>query len=151
MLPLAFDFFLGFQQFGTAGADRRAGGGRDVDASSSSARSTSTSSLTIKFIVAFGLCFQLPVLLTLMGRPGSSRPRGSAGMRKYALVGILIARRDRDARPDVMSQVILFAVVYRSTRSRSCWCAWSSGKREARAAGRGPLGRGQTVTAEEQP
>ena len=46
--------------------------------------------LTLKFIMAFGLCFQLPVLLTLMGKAGLVSARGLASMRKYAMVGILV-------------------------------------------------------------
>ena len=46
-------------------------------------------SLTMAFIVAFGLCFQLPVLLTLLGKVGLISPVGLAN-RKYAVVAILI-------------------------------------------------------------
>jgi sec-independent protein translocase protein TatC len=67
--------------------------------------------LTIKFIVAFGLCFQLPVLLTLMGKAGLVSARGLRGTRKYAMVGILIVAALATP-PDVISQVILFVVVY---------------------------------------
>ena len=45
--------------------------------------------ITLKLIVAFGLSFQLPVLLTLMGRAGMATAAGLAGVRKYAVVGIL--------------------------------------------------------------
>ncbi len=67
--------------------------------------------LTIKFIVAFGLCFQLPVLLTLMGKAGLVSAAGLAGTRKYAMVAILVVAAIATP-PDVVSQVILFTVVY---------------------------------------
>src|SRR5690606_23906770 len=64
ILPLAFQFFLGFQQ---------GGGMLSPEDAEGLARAGITFqgsieeylSLTIKFIMAFGLCFQLPVLLTL--------------------------------------------------------------------------------------
>ena len=40
--------------------------------------------LTMKFIIAFGLCFQLPVLLTLMGKAGLVSSEVLAKSRKYA-------------------------------------------------------------------
>jgi len=67
--------------------------------------------LTIKFIVAFGLCFQLPVLLTLMGKAGLVGAAGLRSMRKYAVVGILVLAA-LVTPPDVITQVILFTVVY---------------------------------------
>jgi len=45
--------------------------------------------ITLKFIMAFGLCFQLPVLLTLMGKAGLVSAQGLGSVRKYAAVGIL--------------------------------------------------------------
>jgi sec-independent protein translocase protein TatC len=45
--------------------------------------------LALKFIFAFGLCFQLPVLLTLLGKAGLVTAEGLGNVRKYAVVGIL--------------------------------------------------------------
>ncbi|WP_102108155.1 twin-arginine translocase subunit TatC [Oceaniglobus roseus] len=67
--------------------------------------------ITLKFILAFGLCFQLPVLLTLMGKAGLVSSRGLAGVRKYAVVGILVLAAVVTP-PDVVTQLILFTVVY---------------------------------------
>jgi sec-independent protein translocase protein TatC len=70
-----------------------------------------TLDISLKLIVAFGLCFQLPVLLTLMGKAGLVSAAGLAGMRKYAVVLILLVAA-LVTPPDVMSQLILFAAVY---------------------------------------
>lgn len=67
--------------------------------------------ISLKFIMAFGLCFQLPVLLTLMGKAGLVSARGLASMRKYAMVGILILAA-LVTPPDVITQLILFTAVY---------------------------------------
>ncbi len=70
-----------------------------------------TLDITLKMIVAFGVCFQLPVLLTLMGSAGLASSRGLRGTRKYAVVGILIVAA-LVTPPDVTTQIILFVVVY---------------------------------------
>ncbi|WP_371153618.1 twin-arginine translocase subunit TatC [Jannaschia sp. 2305UL9-9] len=67
--------------------------------------------ITLKMIVAFGLCFQLPVLLTLMGKAGLVSAEGLASVRKYAVVGILLLAA-LVTPPDVITQVILFVVVF---------------------------------------
>ena len=67
--------------------------------------------ITLKFIMAFGLCFQLPVLLTLMGKAGLVSARGLSSMRKYAMVGILVLAA-LVTPPDVITQLILFTAVY---------------------------------------
>ncbi|MEO0369943.1 MAG: twin-arginine translocase subunit TatC [Pseudomonadota bacterium] len=67
--------------------------------------------ITLKFIMAFGICFQLPVLLTLMGKAGLVSAVGLGGVRKYAMVGILILAA-LVTPPDVITQMILFTVVY---------------------------------------
>ena len=70
-----------------------------------------TLDISLKLILAFGLCFQLPVLLTLMGKAGLATSAGLANMRRYAIVLILIVAA-LVTPPDVMSQLILFFAVY---------------------------------------
>ena len=107
--PLAFDFFLGFQQTGSV-LD-----GEDVENAAAGIAFQGSAqeylSLTIKFIVAFGMCFQLPVLLTLMGKAGLVSAEGLGNVRKYAVVAILVLAA-LVTPPDVITQVILFVVVY---------------------------------------
>ncbi len=108
--PLAFDFFLGFQQPGSVLGE----GATDKNAVAGIAFQGSAQeylSLTIKFIVAFGLCFQLPVLLTLMGKAGLVSAAGLGAVRKYAVVAILVLAA-LVTPPDVITQVILFVVVF---------------------------------------
>ncbi|EYD71321.1 twin-arginine translocase subunit TatC [Limimaricola hongkongensis] len=107
--PLAFDFFLGFQQPGSLVEGPESETAAAGIAFQGSAQAYLA--LTIKFIVAFGLCFQLPVLLTLMGKAGLVSAKGLAGVRKYAMVAILLLAAVATP-PDVVSQVILFTVVY---------------------------------------
>ena len=66
---------------------------------------------SLVFIMAFGLCFQLPVLLTLMGKAGLVSAEGLGGVRKYAMVAILVLAAVVTP-PDVVTQLILFVVVY---------------------------------------
>lgn len=116
VIPLAFDFFLGFQQVGMAPVPVD-GEVTAVDGTLGTAGITFQGSvaeylaLTLKFIVAFGLCFQLPVLLTLMGKAGLVSSEGLGNVRKYAVVAILVLAAVVTP-PDVITQVILFVVVY---------------------------------------
>ena len=106
--PLAFTFFLNFQQAGTVMNDEVTNTAAGIAFQGSAQEYLS---LTIKFIVAFGLCFQLPVLLTLMGKAGLVSSAGLANVRKYAVVGILVLAA-LVTPPDVITQIILFVVVY---------------------------------------
>lgn len=107
--PLAFDFFLGFQQTGSVLDENNVDNAAAGIAFQGSAQEYL--SLTIKFIVAFGICFQLPVLLTLMGKAGLVSAEGLGNVRKYAVVAILVLAA-LVTPPDVITQVILFVVVY---------------------------------------
>jgi sec-independent protein translocase protein TatC len=122
--PLAMQFFLGFADISSIFADvlsRVVDGVQEVPAATASADNGPTIvffgkvneslDITLKFIMAFGLCFQLPVLLTLMGKAGLVSAEGLSAVRKYAMVGILVLAA-LVTPPDVITQVILFVVVY---------------------------------------
>lgn len=106
--PLAFDFFLGFQQGSVPVEGEVDGEGAAISFQGSA---DAYLSLTMKFIIAFGLCFQLPVLLTLMGKAGLVSSAGLGAVRKYAVVAILVLAAVVTP-PDVITQIILFVVVY---------------------------------------
>lgn len=116
--PLAMNFFIGFSDAIPALANLVAGTG-DFQASPETQELKTvflgsvreSLDLSLKFIFAFGLCFQLPVLLTLMGKAGLVSARGLSDMRKYAVVAILVLAA-LVTPPDVITQVILFVVVY---------------------------------------
>jgi sec-independent protein translocase protein TatC len=61
-------------------------------------------SLVMKLIFAFGLSFQLPVALTLMGRVGLITSEQLARNRKFAIVGVFVVAAVITP-PDVISQV----------------------------------------------
>ncbi|MEM6834573.1 MAG: twin-arginine translocase subunit TatC [Pseudomonadota bacterium] len=63
-------------------------------------------SIVIQMILAFGISFQLPVLLVLLGKVGIVSSGGLARARKYAIVGIF-AFAAVVTPPDFISQVIL--------------------------------------------
>ena len=116
--PLAMNFFIGFSDAIPALANLVAGTGEFERPAASAELSTvflgsvrESLDLSLKFIFAFGLCFQLPVLLTLMGKAGLVSGEGLKNVRKYAVVGILVLAA-LVTPPDVITQVILFVVVY---------------------------------------
>lgn len=113
VVPLAMQFFLGFSDAASylsamLADDVATKGGIDIVFNG---KVNESLDITLKMIVAFGLCFQLPVLLTLMGKAGLVSAEGLRNVRKYALVGILLLAA-LVTPPDVVTQMILFVVVY---------------------------------------
>ncbi|MEQ8365734.1 MAG: twin-arginine translocase subunit TatC [Roseicyclus sp.] len=118
--PLAMNFFIGFSDAIPALANLIAGDGTFQNPAADPESGIQTVflgsvkeslDLALKFIFAFGLCFQLPVLLTLLGKAGLVTAEGLGNVRKWAVVGILTLAA-LVTPPDVVTQVILFTVVY---------------------------------------
>lgn len=108
ILPGAFAFFLSFQSNFATGTQAAAALPSGVVYQGSV---EAFLSLTMSFVMAFGICFQLPVLLTLMGKAGIIGAEGLKATRKYAVVAILAVAAVVTP-PDVASQLIMFFAIY---------------------------------------
>jgi sec-independent protein translocase protein TatC len=109
MLPYVMNFAFSQEIVGSGGADIRM-----------LPSVAAYLSLVMALILAFGLSFQLPVVLSLMGKAGMVTASGLAKGRKYAIVGIL-AFAAFFTPPDVVSQVLL-AVPVLLLYEVSIWC-----------------------------
>jgi sec-independent protein translocase protein TatC len=78
MLPFSIKFFGGYQTPASAGTM-----GIQLEA-----RVSEYLDLVMTLIVAFGLTFQLPVLLSLLGKVGIVTAQGLRSMRRFAIVGL---------------------------------------------------------------
>lgn len=96
VMPLAWQFFLSFEAPATEGAL----------AVQLEPKVSEYLSLVMKLIFAFGLCFQLPILLTLLAKVGIASSEGLRKKRKYAIVGVFIAAAILTP-PDPISQLAL--------------------------------------------
>lgn len=96
IFPLAWQFFLSFETMGGEGT-------LPIELE---AKVNEYLSLVMKLIFAFGLCFQLPVIMTLLARVGLATSKGMAAKRKYAIVGVFVVAAVFTP-PDPLSQVSL--------------------------------------------
>ena len=101
IFPAAWRFFLGFESVGGEGA-------LPIQLE---AKVADYLSLSMHLIIAFGLSFQLPVILVLLVRSGMMQVETLKNGRRYAIVGIVTLAAVITP-PDIFSQIALSVPLY---------------------------------------
>ncbi len=98
VMPVAWQFFTGFEQIAGAGT-----GGLSIELEP---KVNEYLSLVMRLIFAFGLSFELPVVLTLLAKVGIVSQDGLKAKRRYAIVIAFVAAAILTP-PDPLSQLAL--------------------------------------------
>ncbi|HBN22791.1 MAG TPA: twin-arginine translocase subunit TatC [Holosporales bacterium] len=101
VIPMAWKFFLSYESSAAV-----TGLAIQLEA-----RVSEYLSMTLQMMIAFGLCFQLPLILLLLAKLGVLTSRSLAEKRRYAIVLILIASAVLTP-PDVLSMMGLAIPLY---------------------------------------
>ncbi|WP_102794645.1 twin-arginine translocase subunit TatC [Bowmanella denitrificans] len=96
VMPLAWDFFISFET----------PGGGDAISVELEAKVSEYLGLVIKLILAFGLCFELPILLLVLAKAGIASAEGLKRYRRHAVVAIFLLAALLTP-PDLISQIAL--------------------------------------------
>lgn len=126
VMPIAWEFFTSFEQLSVGAGEL---------AIELEPKVNEYLSLVMRLIFAFGLSFELPVVLSLLARVGLVTPAGLRKKRRYAIVSAFIAAAVLTP-PDPLSQLAL-AIPIIILYEVSIYCAtliWRSKDRAAAAA-----------------
>lgn len=100
VMPLAWEFFLSFQTTS----------GQTELPIQLEAKISEYLNLILSFLFAFGICFQLPVLLSLLGKARLIHRDQLKSFRRYAILSAFVAAAFLTP-PDILSQITLAAAI----------------------------------------
>ena len=118
VLPVAWNFFSGFEQLSSG----------DNLAIALEPKVNEYLALVMRLIFAFGLCFELPILLLLLVKIGVTDRQGLRKKRRYAIVFAFVVAAVLTP-PDPLSQLGL-AIPILLLYEISIICAWFMSKKE---------------------
>ncbi len=127
LLPMALHFFVGYQQY--ANIELMPKIGEYID-------------LVMKLVFAFGLCFELPVILTLLAKVGIVSSQGLRDKRRYAIIIVTVVAAIFTP-PDAISMISL-AVPMIGLYEISIWLAKGVEKKRAEEEAAAAAGEGGT-------
>ena len=119
VMPLAWQYLLGFQNAGT-----------DTTLPIQlEAKVSEYLDVVMTLLLAFGVCFELPVALTLMAKVGLVSAQGLADKRRFAIVGVFVLAAILTP-PDVISQIGLAVPLIGLYELSILSCRWVEKQRE---------------------